>query len=441
MPERIPDTGGDAAHPLVQHVRRTFSSLKVRNYRLYFIGQTISLCGTWMQTTALGVLVVVALKGSGTALGLVIALQFAPVLLLASYGGVLADRFSKRRLLFITQSIAAVLALTLGVLVATGAIRLWMVCALALVLGLVNALDNPVRQTFVHEMVGPSGLNNAITLNSIITNLSRVIGPAIAGIVILQIGLPLCFIVNGVSFIAVLVCLAMMDARELVRSKPVLRAKGQLREGFAYAWNTPVLRNVLIMMALVGTLTYEFSVSIPLLAQMTFGGSRAAVETAIAVLPSAMGVGAVIGGLIAAGRSRATVQALTVASFGFGAAVLLVSVSPSLAWAALAMGVVGFFSVSFTALTNTILQTSTAARMRGRVMALWAMAFLGSTVIGAPIIGWVAQVAGARWGLVVGAVAALVAGGVGLRAMRAHAGAATELHVPARVALEERESA
>jgi MFS family permease len=405
---------------LAQRTHRTFSSLKVRNYRLYFIGQSISLCGTWMQTTAFSVLVLLGLHESLTVLGFVVALQFGPVLLLAPYGGVLADRFSKRRLLFITQSVAAVLALTLGILVATGAVRLWMVCILALVLGMVNALDNPVRQTFVHEMVGGEGLNNAITLNSIIVNLSRVIGPAIAGVVILWIGLPLCFIVNGLSFVAVLVCLAMMNAKELVRSKPVRRAKGQLREGFEYAWKTPLLRDVLVMMALVGTLSYEFMVSIPAMARGPFGSSGAAAVGAIALLQSLMGAGAVMGGLVTAGRRRATVQALTVASFGFGVAMLLVAVSPTVFWAGVAMLIVGYFSVSFTALTNTILQMSSAAWMRGRVMALWAMAFLGSTVIGAPIIGWVGDIAGPRWGLVVGAVAALVAGIFGLSAMRIH---------------------
>jgi MFS family permease len=410
-------TGGAAAITLQQYAHRTFSSLKVRNYRLFFIGQTISLCGTWMQSIAQALLVL-KLTGSGTALGLLIGLQCVPVLLLASYGGVLADRFSKRRLLVVTQTTAGGLALALGVLVATGSVRLWMVYVLAFGLGIVNAVDNPVRQTFVHEMVGRSQLGNAITLNSLIVNLSRVVGPAIAGVIVAQFGLGPCFIINGLSFGAVLLCLYLMDGSKLLKSKPVRAATRQLRAGFTYAWKTPEVRDVLLMMALVGTLSYEFGVSIPLLAHVTFPGSEAAVAAGVALLSAMMGVGAVFGGLFTASRRSATLKALTVGAFGFGMSMLLVSVSPSLFSAAAAMVIVGFFSVSFTALTNTLLQLASAARMRGRVMALWTMAFIGSTVIGGPIIGWVGQIVGPRWGLVVGAVAALVAGGIGLKAMR-----------------------
>jgi len=419
-------TGGAAAITLQRYAHRTFSSLKVRNYRLFFIGQTISLCGTWMQSIAQALLVL-KLTGSGTALGLVIGLQCVPVLLLASYGGVLADRFSKRRLLVVTQTTAGLLALVLGVLVATGYVRLWMVYVLAFGLGIVNAIDNPTRQTFIHELVGRSQLGNAITLNSLIVNMSRVVGPAIAGVIVAQFGLAPCFIVNGLSFGAVLYCLYLMDGSKLLKSKPVKAAKKQLRAGFAYAWKTPVVRDVLLMMALVGTLSYEFSVSLPLLAHVTFPGSDAAVAAGVALLTSMVGVGAIFGGLFTAGRRSATMRALTVGAFGFGVAMLLVSVSPSLFWASVAMVIVGFFSVFFTALANTILQLSSAARMRGRMMALWTMAFIGSTVVGGPIIGWVGQTAGPRWGLIVGAVAALVAGGIGLKAMRNRSSEVAEL--------------
>jgi len=436
---RTRSTGSDTAVSLQQHARRTFSSLKVRNYRLYFIGQTISLCGTWMQSIGQALLVL-KLTGSGTALGLVIGLQCAPVLLLASYGGVLADRFSKRRLLVVTQTTTGVLALVLGVLVATGSVRLWMVYILALGLGTVNAIDNPTRQTFIHELVGRSQLSNAITLNSLIVNLSRVVGPAIAGVIVAQFGLAPCFIVNGLSFGAVLYCLYLMDGSKLSKVPPVKAKKGQLRAGFSYSWKTPAVRDVLLMMALVGTLSYEFGVSIPLLANVTFPGNDAAVAAGVALLTSVMGVGAVLGGLFTAGRRSATMQALTVGAFGFGVAMLLVAVSSSLVWAAVAMGIVGFFSVSFTALTNTILQLSSAARMRGRVMALWTMAFIGSTVVGAPIIGWVGQQVGPRWSLVVGASAAIVAGGIGLKAMRARASEVADLPITG-LALEGEESA
>jgi MFS family permease len=406
-----------AGASIQKHAHRTFSSLKVRNYRLYFIGQSISLCGTWMQGVAMGLLVL-HLTNSGTVLGLVTALQFAPVLFLTPYGGLLAGRFSKRKMLIITQSAAGLLALILGVLVATGTVQLWMVYALAAVLGVVNALDNPVRQTFVHELVGHTLLGNAVTLNSVIVNLSRVVGPALAGIVAAQFGLAPCFIINGLSFGAVLACLFMMRDGELLKAKRVPSAKGQLREGFAYAWKTPIVRDVLIMMALVGTLSYEFMVSLPLLAHITFHGSEAAVAGEVALLMSAMGLGAVVGGLVTAGRRTGTMRSLTIGAFGFGLAMLVVTAAPSLEWAAVGMAVVGYFSVAFTALTNTILQTVSAPRMRGRVMALWAMAFMGTTVFGGPAIGWIGQNVGPQWSLAVGAAASIGAGFVGLRSAK-----------------------
>ena len=439
MATRKTSTGGGTAVSLRRHARRTFSSLKVRNYRLYFIGQTISLCGTWMQSIGQALLVL-KITGSGTALGLVIGLQCTPILLLSSYGGVLADRFSKRRLLFATQTTAGLLALVLGALVVTGTTRLWMVYVLALGLGIVNAIDNPTRQTFIHELVGRAQLGNAISLNSLIVNLSRVVGPAIAGGIVAQFGLAPCFLLNGLSFGAVLFCLYRMDGSRLVKSPPVKAAKGQLQAGFAYAWKTPIVRDVLLMMALVGMLAYEFSVSLPLLAHVTFPGSDAAISAGVALLMSSMGVGAVVGGLFTAGRRTATMRALTIGAFGFAVAMLLVAAAPSFVWAAVAMGVVGFFSVTFTALTNTILQLVSAARMRGRVMALWTMAFIGSTVIGAPIIGWIGQYAGPRSSLVVGAAASIVAGGIGLRAMRAGASEVAGLPI-ADLALEGEESA
>jgi MFS family permease len=405
---------------LRERTHRTFSSLKVRNYRLYFVGQTISLAGTWMQILAMSLLVL-QLTGSGTALGLVMGLQSAPVLFLSPFGGMLADRFSKRRLLYITQSLSGLLALGIGVLVATGSVRLWMVYVVAFALGVITAVDNPARQTFVHELVGHKQLGNAVTLNSIIVNITRVVGPAIAGAIVAVAGLAPCFILNGVSYIAVLVCLAIMRDRELIKSEPVKAAKGQLREGFGYAWRTPIVRDVLLITALVGTLTFEFSVSLPLLAHVAFRGSAAGVAAAVAVLMSAMGIGAVIGGLVTAGRRGAAMRALTVGVFGFGAAMLLVAVSPTLLWASLAMAVVGYFSVAFTAYTNTILQVASAAKMRGRVMALWAMAFMGASVVGAPIIGWVGELSGPRWALVVGAAASLLAGVVGVNSSRARA--------------------
>jgi MFS family permease len=434
---KVRKAGSRAVVSLQERAARTFTSLGVRNYRLYFIGQTISLCGTWMQSVAQGVLVLNLTKNNLVILGLVVALQQLPVLLFASYGGLLADRFSKRKMLYVTQTVAGLLALTLGVLVLGGWVRLWMVFVLAGGLGLVNAMDNPARQTFVFDMVGRSQLTNAVTLNSIIVNLSRVIGPALAVVIIAQVGLAPCFIINALSFGAVLSCLVMMDGSKLHQGEPAKREKGQLRAGFHYAWNTTVLRDVLLMMALVGTLTYEFMVSIPGMARVTLLSG----DAGYGALVAAMGAGAVVGGLVTAGRRSSTMSALTIGSFGFGLSTALFALSPSLVTASLAVAVVGFFSVWFTSLTNAILQLSSAPQMRGRVMALWSMAFLGSTVIGAPIIGWVSQVAGPPAGLGVGAVAALLAGGIGLSAMRVRENAVVELPVPMVVALEEDESA
>jgi MFS family permease len=263
------------------------------------------------------------------------------------------------------------------------------------------------------------------------------VGPALAGVVVAQFGLAPCFIANGLSFGAVLACLFMMRDSELQKAKRVPPAKGQLREGFVYAWKTPIVRDVLVMMALVGTLSYEFMVSLPILAHITFHGSEAAVAGEVALLMSAMGAGAVVGGLVTAGRRGAKMAALVRGGFGFGVAMLIVALSPTLAWAGLGMAIVGYFSVSFTALTNTILQTVSAARMRGRVMALWAMAFMGTTVFGGPTIGWIGQNVGPRWSLALGAVASVTAGAIGLRSAKVNAAVAADTPVSIARAVEE----
>ena len=385
--------------------RNTFSSLKIRNYRLYFIGQSISLSGTWMQTIGQAWLVL-KITNSGTALGLVTALQFLPVLIFGAMGGVIADRTSKKKLLYITQSSSAVLALILAVLVATNTIQLWMIYILASLLGLVNAIDNPTRRTFVLDMVGNKELGNAVTLFSTVFNLSRIIGPAIAGALIATAGLAPCFFVNSASFAAVIICLLMMRNEELHSVEPVKRAKGQLREGLRYVNNTPLLRNFLIMMAIVGTLTYEFQVNLPLVAKYTFNSNA----NGFALLNSAMGLGAVLGGLFSASRKKMKAESLIFTTFAFGVSIILAAMSPSLNIALLAMVVVGVFSIRFGATGETILQLESAPNMRSRVMSLWSVAFLGSTPIGGPIVGWIGEFASPRWGLTVSGLAAVVAG-------------------------------
>ena len=279
--------------------KKTFSSLKIRNYRLYFVGQAISLSGTWMQTIGQSWLVL-QLTHSGTALGFVVALQFLPILFLGPWGGLIADRFPKRKILYFTQSISGVLALILGILVITGSVKVWMVYILALLLGLVNVFDNPTRQTFVIEMVDKKKLQNAIALNTFEINVARVVGPALAGALIVSAGLGMCFIINAISYIAVIIALHMMNDKELYRSPLVEKAKGQLMEGFRYVRSNPIILNTLIMMAIIGTLTYEFNVSLPLFAEFTFHGNAGT----YAMLTSALGVGSIIGGLFLAGRRK-----------------------------------------------------------------------------------------------------------------------------------------
>jgi MFS family permease len=303
---------------------QTFRALGSHNYRLYFFGQIISVSGTWMQSVALGWLVL-QLTGSGTWLGLVIAFQFLPMLVLGPMGGVVADRVDKRRFLFATQAVSGVLAAALGLIVLTGSVQLWMVFAFALALGIVNAFDMPARQTFVFEMVGPDLLTNAVTLNSVVMNGARIVGPAIAGVLIASVGIASCFLINGLSYLACIAGLALMHVADLVAAEPRPREKGQLREGFRYVWGDSSLRTPLLLMAAIGTLTYEFQITLPLIAQYTFGAGA----SGYGALTSAMGLGAVIGGLVAASRARPTRRKLGIAGIVFGTAVLLASVMPT----------------------------------------------------------------------------------------------------------------
>ncbi len=382
----------------------TFAALRIPNFRLFLSGQIVSLCGTWMQTIALGWLVL-SLGASGTALGLVTAAQFLPVLLFGPYGGLIADRTNRRHLLMVTQSGSGLAALALGVLDLTGTARLWMVAVAAALIGLCSAIDNPARQSFVQEMVGSEYLPNAITLNSVTVNAARIVGPAIAGLVILAIGTAGCFLFNAASFGAVLVALHRMDTTALQERPPVHRAPGQLRAGFAYVRHTPALRIPLIMMVIIGTLSYEFPVVLPLVAKETFGGSAATYS----MMTSAMGAGAVAGGLLVARRRRIGVRSLGFIASAFGAVLLLAAAAPNLELELAALVLVGGTSVAFISTGNATVQLSADPALRGRVLALWSVAFLGTTPFGGPIAGWIAQTFGARSGLLLAGVAALVA--------------------------------
>lgn len=391
---------------------QTFSSLKVRNYRLYFIGQGLSQTGTWMQSIAQDLLVL-KLTGSGVDLGIIVALQAIPVLLLGPLGGVVADRFPKRRVLYVTQASAGLLALILGLLVVADVARVWMVAALAFGLGLVRLVDNPTRQAFVMEMVGRDHLQNAVSLNSTLMSLARVIGPTFAGVMVALVGLAGCFLVNAASYSLIVFALALMREDELYPAPRSPRLRGQTAAGVAYIRSNHPVLIALLMMAIIGTFTYEFSVVLPLMATKVFNGGA----TAYAAMNAAMGVGAVVGGLVVASRVRTSVKLLATTAIGFGIADLITALTPTLTVAMVTLLAVGFLSVSFTSRGNATIQMLSAPEMRGRVMAFWMMAFLGTTPIGGPIVGWIGEQFGARVAMGIGGGAAILAGLLGMLAL------------------------
>jgi MFS family permease len=401
----------------VTRVRRagalTFAALQVPNYRRYYGGQAISMIGTWMQMTAQAWLVL-TLTHSSTALGVVIALQTLPVLLLAPYGGVIADRVDKRRLMVLLQSAMGVQALALGLLTVTGVVRVWEVGALAVLLGLNNAFESPARQSFMLELVGAAHLRNAVTLNSVLVNVARTVGPAVAGILIATLGDGVCFLANAASFVAVVFSLLTMDRLALSPTVPAPRARGQLREGLRYVRERPQLAIPLLMMAAVGCLTYEFQVSLPVMASRGLHAGA----TGFGFMTAAMGVGAVCGGLLVAALGKTGLRPLVLAASAFGVTMGLAALAPSLGFELVALAFAGGASISFMSTGNSTLQLGAAPEMRGRVMALWFVAFQGSTPVGGPIVGWVMAVLGARAGLGLGAITCAVVAVLGAAALR-----------------------
>jgi MFS family permease len=393
--------------------RQTFASLANPNYRRFFSGQAISLVGTWMQTVAQSWLVL-QLTDSATALGLVVALQTLPVLLLGPYGGVVADRVDKRRLMIALQSMMGLLALVLGILTVSAQVQLWQVYLLAVLLGLINCFENPARQSFVLEMVDSADLHNAVSLNSVLVNAARAVGPAIAGLIIATGGLGICFLLNAASFVAVVLSLALLDTTALHPAPPASRSRGQLREGLRYVRRTPELAVPLAMMGLVGCLAYEFSVVLPVVAKQTFGGG----PQVYGFMTAAMGAGAVVGGLWVAARGRVGIRSLVNSAAMFGVLIAAAAAAPTLPLELAALTLVGAASVGFLAKGNSSLQLAAVPSMRGRVMALWAVAFLGSTPIGGPIAGAVCEQFGGRAGLALGAAACLLAAGLGALVVR-----------------------
>jgi MFS family permease len=387
--------------------RRTFRSLRVRNYRLFFFGQLVSVSGTWMQQVAQDWLVL-RLTDRALPVGIATALQFAPILLFGFWSGLAADRLDKRRLLIGAQIAMAALALALGVLTATGAVRLWMVYVLAFLLGCATAVDMPARQAFVVEMVGPDKLVNAVSLNSAMFNSARVVGPAAAGVLIATLDIAPAFFLNSVSYIAVIAALLAMDTSRLHRAEPAPRSPGQVRDGLRYVWATPVLRSTLLLVAVVGTLSLNARVVLPLMARFTFEGGA----TTYGTLASVMAVGSVVGALGTARRARPTRALLLGAATAFGLTALAAAAAPTLGVELIALVLLGATSIAFLATANSTLQLSSSAHMRGRVMALYGLVFLGSTPIGSLVVGWLAEQFGPRSGLVLAGVGALAAAAV-----------------------------
>jgi MFS family permease len=385
-------------------LRRSFDSLAVPNYRRYFAGQVVSLSGNWMQMVA-EVWLILELTDSGVAVGLTTALQFLPILLFGAWGGLLADRFAKRRLLMVTQAAMALPALALLAVTATGVVAPWMVFALVFARGAVNAVDNPTRQSFVIEMVGPDRVVNAVSLNSVIVHSARIVGPAIAGVLIATVGVAPCFAVNAASFGGMILALWLMSPGQLHAAPAANREPGAIRAGLRYVRETPELAVPLALMALVGTFGFNFQVILPLLARFSFGGDA----SAYAALVSAMGVGSVIGALITGARGRTSPRLIAAAALAFGVLALLAALMPSLMLEIPVLALLGGSAVAFAAGINSSLQLAVAPEMRGRVMALYSVVFLGSTPIGGPLAGWLSQAYDPRVALLLAAVAGLSA--------------------------------
>ncbi len=385
-------------------VRRSFDSLAVPNYRRYFAGQLVSLSGNWMQTVA-ALWLVLSLTGSGVAVGLTTALQFLPMLLFGAWGGLLADRFSKRRLLIVTQALMALPAIGLFAVTEAGVVAPWMVFLAVLAMGAVNSVDNPTRQSFVIEMVGPGRVVNAVSLNSVIVQSARLVGPALAGILIAGVGVGPCFAVNALSFIAMIVALWGMNPGQLRSGPRAERERGAIRAGLRYVRATPELAIPLALMAIVGTFGFNFQVILPLLARFSFDGGPGV----YAALVSAMAVGSVAGALVTGSHGRTGPRLIAAAALAFGTAALIAAAAPAMAVEIAALVLLGAASVTFAATINSSLQLAVAPQMRGRVMALYSVVFLGSTPIGAPLTGWLSQTYDPRFALLLAAISGLSA--------------------------------
>lgn len=391
----------------------TFRSLRVFNYRVWAGGALVSNVGTWMQRTAQDWLVLTELThNSASAVGIVMALQFGPQLLLLPWTGFAADHYNQRKLLMATQATMGALALGLGLLTVTGVVRLWEVYVFAFLFGCASAFDAPARQTFVGELVGDSDLPNAVALNSTSFNGARMIGPAIAGFMIASVGTGWAFLINGISFVAVLISLSCLRVSELHPNLRAHRTRGSLTEGFHYVWNRRDLRTALLMLLLIGTFGLNFPIFVSTMAVRVFhSGARG-----YGLLSSIMAVGTMSGALLGAGRAQPRFLYLLYGAAVFGVGCTLAAIAPTYWLFGIALMIIGAAALTFTNTSNSLMQLSTEPAMRGRVMALRLAVLLGSTPFGAPLVGWVADRAGPRWALGVAAAAGFAAALVGFYA-------------------------
>ena len=386
----------------------TFRSLRNRNYRLYYAGGIVSNTGTWMQRVAQDWLVLQLSGGSGVALGITTGLQFLPMLLLGPWAGTLADRYSKRRLLLLTQAFMGVVALVLGLLDVTDLVEVWHVYVLAGLLGIGSAVDNPARHAFVIEMVGSDDLPNAVGLNSASFNLGRVLGPGLAGLLIEVFDTGPVFLLNALSFVAVIAALLRMDAAALSPAHRVARGRGQVREGMRYVLRRPDLLTVMVLVFFVGTFGLNFQITTALMATQVF--DKGAGE--FGILGSIMAVGSLTGALLAARRGRPRLRLLLLAAFAFGAVEVASGLMPTYLTFAAMLVPAGLTALTFITAANSTMQLGVAPVMRGRVMALYMAVFFGGTPIGAPLVGAVAEAFGARWSLILGGVVSAAAAAI-----------------------------
>ena len=394
---------------------RTFRSLGIYNFRLFFFGAFISNIGTWMQRTAQDWIVLTKLTDhDAAAVGVTLALQFGPQLLMMPISGLIADRVNRRKLLVITQVSMGILGLGLGLIVLANVATLWEVYAFAFVLGVVSAIDAPARQTFVSELVEEKSIPNAVALNSASFNGARLIGPGVAGVLIAVIGTGWVFVINAASFAAMLAALILLRRGELVVSHRAAKARGQIRAGWKYVWSRPDIVVVLIMAFIFGAFGLNFPIFTSTMAVAFHQGANG-----YGLLSSVMAIGSVAGSLLAARRAKPRILVITLAALGFGFALAAAAVMPNY-WAfALVLVVVGFSSLTMITSANAYVQSTTTPSMRGRVMALYMAIFAGTTPIGSPIVGWVANVAGPRWAIGVGAASGFAAAGVAIAWMLA----------------------